>query len=161
MPKPCIVRHPQEGQTIRAIHARPGGKPRFLHLVASGELSVAEAVVGLLKGSDSKQTTGTTKSKPTDKFWIIAFHVEAPDPATVYELEVRDAGGATLAHCKKFQFQESKNSLTVDSPANEQVCPTFASYGTSSTQSPINPMGCNVGIGACSVTVTQEPNTDG
>jgi hypothetical protein len=162
MPKPCIVRHPHEGQTIRAIHARPGGKPKFLHFVASGELGKAEAVVGLLKGSDDKQTPGATKSKPTDKFWIIAFHVEAPDVATVYELEVRDASGATLAVIKKIQFQESPNSLTIDSPASgDTVCPTFISYGTSSTQSPINAAACTVGGQQANVTVVQNPNGNG
>ncbi|HZY83303.1 MAG TPA: hypothetical protein VFE78_00620, partial [Gemmataceae bacterium] len=161
MPKSCIVRHPRDGQKVRAIHARPGGKPSFLHFVASGELAKAEEVGAVLKGPDGKETKGTTKTKPTETFWIIAFHIEAPDPAAVYDLEIRDGSGATLAVCKKLQFLESHNSLTIDVPSGEDVCPTFTCSGTSTTTSPIQASACKVGGTAANVTIVQNPNGDG
>jgi hypothetical protein len=161
MPKPCLVRHPHHGQTVPAIHVRPTEKTRFLHFVASGELGKAEAVVGVLRTSDGKNVKGTTKTKPTDKSWIIMFHAEGPDPKTVYDLEIQDANGAVVAVCKNIQFTEGKNSLTITSPTNETVCPTFTSYGTSTSTSLIQTAGCQVGGAAANVTIVQDTDQNG
>ena len=104
---------------------------------------------------------GTTKSKATDKHWIIMFHTEGPDPKKVYDLEVRDAGGSVLAVCKNLQFSAGKNSLTITSPLNTMVCPTFTAYGTSTSQSLINAAGCNVAAGSASVTVVHDVDANG
>jgi hypothetical protein len=161
MPNSCVVRHPGAGQTVPGIHGRPGGKPKFLHFVASGELATAQAVVGVLKGPGGKTTAGTTKTRATDKFWIIAFHLEAPDAAAAYDLEVRDGSGATLAVVKNIKFKDSPNSLTIDVPQGQDVCPTFVSNGTSTSLSPISTSLCLVGGAAANVTVIQSPNADG
>lgn len=161
MPKPCIVHHPFNGQSIPAIHTRPTTKTRFLHFVASGELGKAEAVHGTLRSQDGQETKGVTKSAPTDRYWIIMFRIEGPDPKAVYDVEVHDGGGTVLAVCKNIQFTEAKNSLTITSPNNQSVCPSFNSYGTSSTRSAINTAGCLVGGAAATVTVVQEPDPDG
>jgi hypothetical protein len=161
MPKPCLVRHPHHGQTIPAIHVRPAGKPTFLHFVASGVLDKAEAVVGVLRARDGKDVKGTTKTKPTEKYWIIMFHTEGPDPKTVYDLEVQDANGAVVAVCKNIQFTEGKNSLTITSPVNATVCPTFTSYGTSTSTSLIQASGCQIGGAQANVTIVQDTNQNG
>jgi hypothetical protein len=161
MPKPCIVHHPFNGQTIPAIHTRATTKTRFLHFVASGELGKAEAVHGTLRSHKGKETRGATKSTPTDTLWIIMFRIEDPDPETLYDLEVRDGDGAALAVCKNIQFTEGKNSLTITSPNNQSVCPMFNCYGTSSTQSPIATAGCKVGGGPANVTVVQDTDGEG
>lgn len=161
MPKPCIVHHPYHGQTIPAIHTRPAGKTRFVHFVASGELGKAEAVHGTLRGHDGKETKGVTKSKPTDTYWIVMFRINDPDAEALYDLEVRDGGGTVLAVCKNIQFTDGKNSLTITSPSNQSVCPTFTAYGTSTSQSHINAGGCLVGGAAANVTVVQDTDPEG
>jgi hypothetical protein len=161
MPKPCIIHHPYHGQTIPAIHTRAAGQTRFVHFVASGELGKAEAVHGTLRGHDGKETRGVTKSKPNDTYWIVMFRIEGPDADVVYDLEVKDGDGTVLAVCKNIKFQDGKNSLTITSPANSTVCPTFTSYGTSTSQSSINAGGCLIGGAAANVTVVHNTDPEG
>ena len=89
------------------------------------------------------------------------FHTEGPDPATVYDLEIQDGNGAVVAVCKNIQFAEGKNSLTITSPANTSVCPTFTSYGTSSSLSSIQASGCQIGGAQADVTIVQDTNQNG
>jgi hypothetical protein len=161
MPKPCIVHHPYHGETVPAIHRRRGGKSRYLHFVASGELGKAEAVYGTLRSNAGHETKGVTKSKSTEKHWAIMFRIDDPDGTALYDVEVYDEAGAVLAVCKNVQFTEGKNSLTITNPNSQSVCPSFYAYGTSSTQSAINSPGCQVGGAAANVTVVQDTDPDG
>jgi hypothetical protein len=161
MPKPCVVCHPHHGQSIPAIHKRGAGKKRFLHFVASGHLGKAEAVTGVLRTAGRKATKGKTKSKAKDKFWVIQFYLEDPKPKTLYDLEILDKRGKVLAVCKNLQFTVGTNSLTVTSPSDQSVCPTFIAYGTSTSQSPINGAGCLIGGQAANVTIVQNTDSNG